>query len=261
MQKVVVISGATSGIGRASCDEFSRNGYKVYGLARSKPNDFPYEFEVCDLTNVGELQIAAANILNKEKTIDVLICNAGMGISGALETCELDSAKRLFDLNFFASFELAKAFLPRMKEQVGGKIVFISSVGAIFPLPYQAFYSASKSALETMANAWRIEVKPFGVQIGCVLPGDTKTSFTDNREKAAAAASYSGRDAKSVARMEKDEQNGMSAEFVAKKVFKFASKKRLPVRTIVGFKYKCFALLSKCFPAKFVLYILTKMYG
>ena len=261
MSKVVVISGATSGIGRATCDQFSKNGYKVYGLARERCDNFPYEFEACDLTKTNELNAAVANILAKEDNIDVLICTAGMGISGVLEKCEMSSAKRLFDLNFFAAFALAQAFLPRMREQGYGKIIFISSVGAIFPLPYQAFYSASKSALETMANAWRIEVKPLGVQIGCVLPGDTKTSFTQNREKATADSDYNGRDEKSVAKMEKDEQNGMTAEYVAKKIYRFAAKKRLPVRTIVGFKYKVFAFLCKILPTRFVLYILTKMYG
>lgn len=261
MRKVVVISGATSGIGRSACDEFAKNGYKVYGIARKPSDDFPYAFVACDLTKEDELKQAIANILSKEKTIDVLVCNAGMGISGVLEKCELDSAKRLFDLNLFSAFALAKGVLPKMKEQGFGKIVFVSSVGAIFPLPYQAFYSASKSALETMANAWRIEVKPFGVQIGCVLPGDTKTAFTASREKAVADADYNGRDEKSVARMEKDEQNGMSADYVAKKLFKFAQKKKLPVRTIVGFKYKVFAGLCKVLPTRFVLYVLTKMYG
>lgn len=261
MAKVVVISGATSGIGRATCEEFSKKGYKVYGLAREKSADFPFEFEKCDLTKTEELNNAVANILEKESQIDVVICNAGMGISGVLEKCEMSSAKRLFDLNLFAAFALAQAFLPRMREQGYGKIIFISSVGAIFPLPYQAFYSSSKSALETMAQAWRIEVKPLGVQIGCVLPGDTKTSFTQNREKATADSGYNGRDEKSVAKMEKDEQNGMTAEYVAKKIYKFSNKKRLPVRTIVGFKYKVFAFLCKILPTRFVLYILTKMYG
>jgi len=261
MTKVVVISGATSGIGRAMCDQFAQNGYKVYGLARAKDDNFPYEFEACDLTKTDELDVAVANILAKEDKIDVLICNAGMGISGVLEKCEFDSAKRLFDLNFFSAFKLAQAFLPRMREQGYGKIIFISSVGAIFPLPYQAFYSASKSALETMANAWRIEVKPLGIQIGCVLPGDTKTNFTKNREKATADSDYNGRDEKSVAKMEKDEQNGMTAEYVAKKIYKFSAKKRLPVRTIVGFKYKVFAFLCKILPTRLVLYLLAKMYG
>lgn len=261
MSKVVVISGATSGIGRATADQFAKKGFKVYCLARKKPENYPYEFFACDLTKIDELETAVQSILAVEPQIDILICNAGMGISGVLETCELSSAKYLFDVNFFSSFALAKAFLPTMRSQKNGKIIFISSVGSIFPLPYQAFYSASKSALETLAQAWSIEVKPFGVQIGCILPGDTKTSFTKNREKSTSDANYNGRDNKSVERMEKDEQNGMSAEYVAKKIYKFSQKKKLPIKKIVGFKYKVFATLCKILPTRFVMFMLRKMYG
>ena len=261
MQKVIVISGATSGIGRACADKFAQNGYKVYCLARKEAVNYPYEFIKCDVTNEEDINSAVETILCKEPIIDIVLCNAGNGISGALESFSLEDAKAQFDLNLFGAFSLAKAFIPKMRQQKFGKIAFMSSVGAIFPLPFQALYSASKNALETMAYAWREELKPFNIQVGCILPGDTKTNFTASRQKLADNEYYSERDAKSVKKMEKDEMKGHSPEKVAKVVFKSLNKKHIPIRKIVGFEYKLLAFLSKILPQRLVLYIVGKIYG
>ena len=261
MQKVVVISGATSGIGKACADKFAENGYKVYCLARKEVDNYPYEFIKCDVTKEEDVNLAVTLIINKEQTIDAVLCNAGNGISGALESFTLKDAKAQFDLNLFGAFNLAKAFLPKMRAQKFGKIAFMSSVGAIFPLPFQALYSASKNALETMAYAWREELKPFNIEVGCILPGDTKTNFTVSRQKLADNENYRERDAKSVKKMEKDEMKGHSPERVAKVVFKSMTKKRMPIRKIVGLEYKLLAILNKILPQRLVLYIVGKLYG
>lgn len=259
--KVAVISGATSGIGLACAKAFASNGYKVYCLSPRKPEHYEFEFIQCDVTDNEQVLNAAEIISKKEPIVDVVLCNAGRGISGPLESFELESAKSLFDLNLFGAFSLAKAFIPKFKEQKSGKILFMSSVGSIFALPFQAFYSATKSALETMANAWRLELVPFNIQVGSILPGDTKTNFTASREKHDGDETYQNRDAKSLKKMEHDEIHGMSPNKVAKAVIKAVEKKKLPIRTIVGGKYKFFAFLNKILPQKLVLYIVGKMYA
>ena len=261
MAKVAVISGATKGIGLACANMFSKEGYKVYCLSHNQPENYEYEFIKCDVTNEEDVKNAFDIINKKELFVDVVLCNAGKGIGGPLENTQLDVAKNLFDVNFFGAFNLAKAFIPKFKQQKFGKILFMSSVGSIFPLPFQAFYSASKSALETMANAWRIELAPFNIQVGCILPGDTKTSFTQSRQNYVGDETYNQRDVKSLKRMEKDEINGMSPNKIANKVSKVISKKKVPARTIVGGKYKIFAFLNKILPQKLILWIVGKIYG
>ena len=261
MAKVAVISGATKGIGLACANMFSKEGYKVYCLSHNQPENYEYEFIKCDVTNEEDVKNAFDIINKKELFVDVVLCNAGKGIGGPLENTQLDVAKNLFDVNFFGAFNLAKAFIPKFKQQKFGKILFMSSVGSIFPLPFQAFYSASKSALETMANAWRIELAPFNIQVGCILPGDTKTSFTQSRQNYVGDETYNNRDVKSLKKMEKDEINGMSPNKIANTVRKVISKKKVPARTIVGGKYKIFAFLNKILPQKLILWIVGKIYG
>ena len=261
MDKVAVISGATKGIGLACANMFSKEGYKVYCLSHNEPENYEYEFIKCDVTNPEDIKNAFEIIDKKELFVDVVLCNAGKGIGGPLENTELSQAKDLFDVNFFGAFNLAKAFIPKFKKQKFGKILFMSSVGSIFPLPFQAFYSASKSAVETMANAWRIELAPFNIQVGCILPGDAHTSFTEKRQNVVGDESYNNRDVKSIKKMEKDEINGMSPNKIADAVRKAVNKKKLPIRVIVGGKYKIFAFLNKILPQKFVLWMLGKMYG
>ena len=259
-KKVIVISGATSGIGRATADYFSEKGYEVWCLARKQPENYPYNFVACDVANGESVANAVKKVLESVQKIDVLLCNAGIGLGGAMESYSTQDVKQMFDVNFFGAYDLAKAFLPKFKEQGQGKIIFVSSVGSIFALPFQGMYSATKSALESMAYAWRAELAPFKVQVGCVLPGDTKTGFT-NARKNTFDNEYAGRDKKSVDGMAKDEQNGHSPRKVAKVIFKQVTKRKMSPRKIVGFKYKMFAFLNRVVPTRFVQWVVKKMYA
>jgi len=262
MAKTVIISGGTSGIGLALAKLYKKEGFNVWCLARNKPADFEFNFVKCDLTKKDEIDIALNEILSQVEKVDILICNAGMGISGPIEHCNLDCAKNMFDVNLFSAFLLSQKIIPHFRKVGCGKIMFISSVGSIFPLPFQAFYSASKCALEALAFALKNEVRPFNIQVSCVLPGDTKTSFTANREKCEEQTpEYKGKDITSVCKMEKDEQCGMSADYVAKIIFKATLKKKMPNMKIIGFKYKMFYLANKILPKRLVLYVVGKMYA
>ena len=235
-----LITGASSGIGKATAEYFSDNGYTVYGLARREIDSKKVNSIKCDVTNVDEVKQSIKQVIEKEGQIDVLINNAGCGISGSIEFSEVEEIKKMFEVNFIGVTNVTQAVLPYMRSQSFGKIINTSSVASIIPIPYQAYYSATKSALDIWAKALRIELQPFNIKVTNVLVGDTKTGFTSSRVKSNKDTEniYTERQNKSVAKMEKDEQNGKSPLTVAKTMFKVAKKYNPPMIKTVGFEYK-----------------------
>lgn len=257
--KVVVITGATSGIGTAAAELFRARGARVVCVARRKSPVFD---SVCaDVTDAEQVTRAFGEILEKYGRIDVLVNNAGGGISGSAEDTAPEDAERLFALNFFGALNTVRAVLPHMRSQGGGTIVNISSVAAEFAIPFQSFYSASKAALSSLTAALRNEAAPFGVKVSAVLPGDVKTNFTAARRKFASNPAYGDHAERAVAAMERDERGGMPPEKVAKAIVAVAQRKNPPVKKTVGFKYKLFVALARILPSRLVSYILGKMYG
>lgn len=261
MNKVVIITGGSSGIGYATANHFLEKGYIVYEFSRSGVSKNGIEHVTCDVTNEEDCINAVNYVVNKSNRIDILINNAGFGISGAIEYTETLSAKRLFDVNFFGIHNVTKACLTHLKK-TKGRIINVSSVGGVLYLPFQAFYSASKAAVNALTLALRNELKDYEISVCCVLPGDVNTGFTNAREKSKAGDSeYSGRIEKSVSLMEKDEKNGMKPEFIAKKIYKIGSKKRVKPMYTLGFKYKVFVVLNKILPTRLVNWIVYLIYG
>lgn len=262
MEKIAIVSGASSGIGKDTAELLAKNGYTVYGLNRKKAELQNITFITTDLTNPDSIKAAVSEIIAKHGRIDLLVNNAGMGISGSTENTELVRAKYIFDVNLFGAFELTKAVLPTMRKQNGGRIITISSLASVFYLPFQGFYSATKAAVTSLFNALQLEVRPFNIKITTILPGDIKTDFTANRKKNDdELEAYRARMEKSVAVMEKDEQNGMCASCIAEEVLKQATKKRPGLNVVVGAKYKLLAFLAKVLPAGFVNNMIYKIYG
>ena len=262
MEKIAIVSGASSGIGKETALLLADNGFTVYGLNRKKAEIKGITFITTDLTDSESIKAAVDAITKQHGRIDLLVNNAGMGISGSIESTRLERAKYIFDVNLFGAFELTKAVLPVMRGQNGGRIITISSLASVFYLPFQGFYSATKSAVTSLFNALQLEVKPFNIKITTILSGDIKTDFTANRKKNEdELEAYHARMGKSVAVMEQDEQNGMSASRIAKEVLKQTHKKRPKLNVVVGAKYKLFAFLAKLLPADFVNNIIFKIYG
>ena len=184
-----------------------------------------------------------------------------MGIGGAIQHTSLQDVQKMFDVNLFGAFALTKALIPALRESKG-MVINISSVAGVLTVPFQTFYSMSKSALNTFSEGLRMEVKPLGIRVVSVLPGDTKTGFTAAREKTLSNdPAYQKRLEKSLARMEKDEQNGKSPLTVAKAVARLLKRKHPPVKVTVGFEYKLFIFLKKILPSRFVNWILFLMYA
>ena len=197
----------------------------------------------------------------REKHIDVLVCCTGFGISGAVEFTALESAQRQLDVNFFGCVRAIQAATSYLRESKG-HIICISSVGGPLALPFQAFYSCSKAALNALTLALANELRPFGIRVCAVLPGDVRTGFTDAREKNDEGSElYGSTIEKSVASMEKDERGGMSPDRIAKKVWSLAGKKHPKPLSTVGLQYKFFLLLNKLLPTRLVNYIVGLLYA
>ena len=258
--KTLVITGGSSGIGRAAAEIFAGHGYRVFELSRHG-GDLPGITHIgTDISDESSVRAAFKAVSEETEKIDLLICNAGFGISGAIEFTELCDAKRQFDVNLFGAFMTVKYALPLVKK-ARGRIMFCSSAAAVFSIPFQGFYSASKAALNSLSAALKNELKGFGVSVCSLQFGDTATGFTAARESSTAGNDrYKGAISKSVAVMEKDEKNGMSSKDAAAFVFRISKKKRVrPVYT-VGAKYRLFCFANRLLPASLVNFAIGKMY-
>ena len=262
VQKVVVITGASSGIGLVTAKHFSKNGYKVYGLSRSINEESDFVSLLCDVTNLEQIKESISYIMQKENRIDVLINNAGFGISGSVENEPMDKIESLIKVNFLGAVAVTQQVLPIMRKQGGGKILNTSSVASIAPIPYQSFYSVTKASLDIWAKALGMEVKPYNIQVCNVMVGDTKTGFTAGRQKSEydIGTVYEDVVTKSIAKMEKDEQHGKDPITVSKTMLKLARKKHIPATKVVGLDYKMLVMLIKLLPQRVVLFILKKLY-
>lgn len=258
--KVIVITGASSGIGLQTANFLASKGYKIYGISRRDFESDKFVYYKGDVTNKKDMIAILEDIYNKEQRIDVLINNAGMGISGAVEYINDDDLNKIFDVNVKAVINMCSICLPYLRKS-RGKIINISSVGAVIPLPFQSCYSATKSAIEVFSFALFNEVKSQGIQICCVRPGDTKTGFTSARIKTEIVNEVYGEKIKnSVEKMEKDETKGVAPIKVSKVIYKALKRKHMPLVKTVGLNYKFICFLQKILPLKFVNWIVGKIY-
>lgn len=260
--KIAVVTGGSSGIGLETVKAFTKNGCKVYELSRREYTSEEVTHFSLDVTDEEAVTETVRRIAEAEGRIDILVNCAGFGISGAVEFTELSEAKKQFEVNFFGMVNVTKAVLPYMRAAGAGRIVNISSVVAVAPIPFQTYYSASKAAINSYTCALANEVYPFGISVTAIMPGDIKTGFTEAREKSAAGNdAYSGRIAKSVAKMEHDEQNGMDPSAAGKYICKIALKKRVKPLYSIGFAYKFLSVLCMILPCSTRNFIIRKLYG
>ena len=258
MKQVAVVTGSSKGIGRELAEMYHQNGYEVFGLARTSC-DASFNQIACDVSSFQSVTDAIAEIIRRAGKIDILVNNAGYGISGAIENVSCADSQSITGVNFLGVFHCVKAALPHLRAS-RGKIINVSSVAALLPIPFQAFYSATKSAVYAFTLALKNEVASFGVEVCCILPGDAKTAFTANRKKGDTEGVYANLVDRSVSVMEKDEQSGMSARFVAQKIYAVSRKRHLPLVRIIGLKYQVLYGLSCLFPIGFVNAVIRKMY-
>jgi NAD(P)-dependent dehydrogenase (short-subunit alcohol dehydrogenase family) len=236
-QRVVLVTGASSGIGLECATHLAGHGLRVYGMSRrALAGAGPANVVMLtgDVTEDASVEQVVAEVLNREGRLDIVVNNAGMGIAGAVESTSTEEAKRQLEVNFFGAFRVSRTVLPIMRKQGGGLIVNIGSIGGLIAIPYQAMYSASKFALEGMCEAMRMEVRPFGIRVVLIEPGDHKTGITQNRTLSTVPDAYHTSFAAAVARTAHDEQNGPTPERIAKLLSRIITKRNPRLRYTVG---------------------------
>lgn len=176
MAKVILVTGASSGLGKSLCERLLESKHRVYGTSRrASEQSTPYPVLSLDVTDPESIEEAVRELIEREGRIDVLVNNAGVGMGAPWEKVNLQSVRRMFDTNLFGALRMSQAVLPYMRKNESGKIINISSIGSVVGLPYRGVYSASKAALDMFSETLRMEVKPFGVQVATVLAGDMQT--------------------------------------------------------------------------------------
>lgn len=256
MDKVVVITGASSGIGLAAAKTFLAAGWKVYGVALNNFEEGGFKCYQADVNDTQRMKAIFDEVQMTEGHLDCLVNNAGFGISGEVVDHTAEQIKAQISTNLSSS-AVNLAMVGRvMKAQGFGKIINTCSLSALFPLPYQACYSATKAGIDVLTRTTRTELKKYHVYVCDVLPGDVHTGFSDARVKSQSADEKVNR---SVLRMEGYERKGMSPQKVANKIYKLACKKRPRARVCVG-SLKLLIPLQKVLPTRFLDWLIAKIY-
>lgn len=209
-RRVVLVTGASSGFGRAIADALRDRGHRVYGTSRNPPvaTSDGGTLIGMDVDDDASVTAAVARVLREAGRIDAVVNNAGVGYAGALEETSLDEARRQFETNFFGMHRVCRAVLPQMRARRAGRIVNMSSLGGLVTVPYQGMYCASKYAVEAYTQALRMELRPFGIHVAMIEPGDFATGFTASRRLTAGStpeSPYASRRRAAVATMAADE--------------------------------------------------------
>jgi short-subunit dehydrogenase len=249
MSKVVLITGASSGIGAAVAQYLFKKEYTVYGTSRN-PKDTIVDgihMLALDVTKSVTIQQTIATLLQKEGRIDVLINNAGMGITGPLEEIPDTETKRVFETNYFGPLEVIKAVLPSMREQRSGMIINVTSIAGYMGLPYRGIYSATKGALGITTEAYRMELKEFNVKMTTVAPGDFATNIAAGRYHAPVLedSPYKENYGNTLRLMDEHVDAGMDALIMAKVVHKIINTTHPKVHYRVGFFMQKFSIVLK----------------
>ena len=257
----LIISGGSSGIGKATASLFAERGWRVFELSRHGSSQDSITHIDCDVQSEESTRNAVAEVLKQTDRIDVVISNAGFGISGSVEFTDIKEAERQMDVNFMGAVRFTQAVLPQLRKQRGGRIIYTSSVAATLAVPYQAFYSASKAAINALALALANEVREFGIFVSVMMPGDVSTGFTDARSKSTAGEEvYLGAN-KAISTMEHDERSGMKPELMAKLFYHIATCRSPKPQYVGGFSYRIFCFLDRLLPKRLVNWIEYQVYS
>lgn len=265
-KKIVLVTGGSSGIGKSIGTYLTSKGYTVYGTTRTPDNhpDFnAFELLAMDVRDVDSVNRAVSGLISREGRLDVLINNAGIGITGPIEETPHEEILKVFDTNFNGPVHMIKAVLPQMRKQGGGYIVNITSIAGHMGLPYRGFYSATKGALALLTEALRMETKDFGVKICNLAPGDFATNIASGRYHAPVldGSPYEEKYAQVIDSINKDVDGGGNPLEVARAVYAIINQKRPKVNHAVGaFTQKFSLTLKRLLPDKVYEKLLTQHY-
>ena len=248
MNKVVLITGGSSGIGKAIGEYLHNKGFVVYGTSRN-PDQITHSvfpLVALDVRNPESIATAVAKIISISGRLDVVINNAGIGITGPLEEIPTQEIKNNFETNFFGPIEVMKVVLPQMRQQKSGLIINITSIAGYMGLPYRSIYSASKGALELVTEALRMEVKSFGIRITNVAPGDFATNIASGRYHTPSAGSaYEMSYAANLNRMNEHVDSGSNPIEMAEAIFSIIQNPNPKIHYKVGAFMQKFSIVLK----------------
>ena len=249
MSKVVLVTGASSGIGKSIATFLSEKGCKVYGTSRNPKNleNFSFELIALDVLKVDTIAKAIEFVIDKEGKLDVLVNNAGMGITGPIEDTPTDEMRAVFNTNLFGAIDVMKAVLPQMRKQKSGLIINVTSIAGYMGLPFRGLYSATKGALEIVSEAASMEVKSFGINVVNVAPGDFATNIAAGRyhtpvfDDSAYKETYQA----NLDLMDAHVDGGMNPNEMAKAVYKIINTKNPKIHYKVGGFMEKFSIVLK----------------
>ncbi|MBA6156526.1 SDR family oxidoreductase [Tenacibaculum sp. S7007] len=264
MSKIVFITGASSGIGKSIALYLHDRGYVVYGTSRNPDKiDVPFSMVALDVTKEETIQKAIAEVAEKEGRIDVLINNAGKGITGPIEDTPTDEMRENFNTNFFGVIDVVKAVLPQMRDQKSGLIINTTSIAGYMGLPFRGIYSASKGALELVTEALSMEVKSFGIKVVNVAPGDFATNIASGRYHTPVYenSAYKEKYAENLALMDSHVDSGKDPIVMAEAIHKIIENKNPKIHYKVGaFMEKFSIVLKRVLPDKMYEKLLMNHY-
>ncbi|MBT0608635.1 SDR family oxidoreductase [Aequorivita echinoideorum] len=266
MSKVVLITGGSSGIGKAIGDYLSSRNYTVYGTSRNpdtiQNSLFPLlKMDVCNLESI---ESAISELIEATGKIDVLINNAGVGITGPIEETPTEEMKKAFDTNLYGPINVIKTVLPYMRSQKRGHIINITSIAGYMGLPYRGIYSATKSALEITIEAMRMETLQFGIKMTNVAPGDFATNIAAGRYHAPVLENSPYKEAYSstLKMMNEHVDHGEDPSKMAKVVHQIIENENPKIHYKVGAPMQKFSIvLKRILPDKVYERMLLKHYG
>jgi NAD(P)-dependent dehydrogenase (short-subunit alcohol dehydrogenase family) len=250
-ESVIFVTGASSGIGNACATFLAKKGMRVYGTCRSPSSyarnaDEFFEMLPLDLSDSASIAKAADKLLSAEGRIDALVCCAGSGSVGAVEEVGMDEAEALMDADFFGTLRTIKAFLPTMREAGKGRIIIVGAMEGLVASPFQSIFSAAEFALEGLAQALRMEMASYGVEVGILELASFRTAFGQHRKVAAGTETspYKLSIEKALGILEKDELDGFDPFIAAQAVHSMLTSRRMPLRKTMGPMHRRFIVLS-----------------
>lgn len=269
--KTVLVTGGSSGIGAATARLLCDAGMTVYAASRSgkapegysqNGNMIPVVMDVNDAQAIADV---VERIVGERGSLDAVVCNAGNGIAGPIEETSIEEIEAQYSTTFYGVVKTVQACLLVFRKQGHGRVVTVSSVAALAPLPYQGYYSCVKAGILQLTKALAIETKEFGVQCCVVMPGDVKTGFTKSRRVAVKAqrkdSPYYKGCADAVAAMAKDERDGMNPEVIGKAILRQLQRKNMKPEVTPTFLYSLLVFLIRRLPQRLVLKVIGWMYS
>lgn len=266
MSKVVLITGGSSGIGKSIGEFLNDKGYTVYGTSRfpEKYTDTKFPLLKLDVTEPQSINACVSELISKTGKIEVLVNNAGVGITGPLEEIPMEEMKRNFETNLFGPIQMINAVLPHMRSQQSGQILNITSIAGYMGLPFRGIYSASKGALELITESYRMELKTFNISMSTIAPGDFATNIAAGRYHAPVLdnSPYKTPYGTTLSMMDSHVDSGKNPLLMAQVIHKIIKSKNPKIHYKVGaFLQKFSIVLKRILPDLWYEKLLSRFYN